>query len=63
MAEPYEGVAVSARGLTRTYGKAHALRDVDLDLAAGQVHGLLGRNGAGKSTHVHRHGPGVCHCG
>ena len=32
------------------YGRARALFDIDLQLAAGEVVGLLGRNGAGKST-------------
>jgi branched-chain amino acid transport system ATP-binding protein len=32
------------------YGKAHILFDVTLDVAAGEVVVLLGRNGAGKST-------------
>jgi branched-chain amino acid transport system ATP-binding protein len=32
------------------YGGIHVLRDVSLRLAAGEVLGLLGRNGAGKST-------------
>jgi branched-chain amino acid transport system ATP-binding protein len=32
------------------YGKSHILRGVDLSIAAGEVVGLLGRNGAGRST-------------
>lgn len=32
------------------YGQAHILRDVSLRVQAGEVVGLLGRNGAGKST-------------
>ena len=32
------------------YGEVHVLRDVSLEVAAGQVLGLLGRNGAGKTT-------------
>src|SRR6187200_1476892 len=37
-------------GLSKQFGGAHALRDVDVDIHAGQVHGLVGANGAGKST-------------
>ncbi|WP_103944240.1 sugar ABC transporter ATP-binding protein [Thermomonospora echinospora] len=40
------------RGLTKSYSGVHALRDVDLDLAPGEVRALLGKNGAGKSTLV-----------
>ncbi|MQA34421.1 sugar ABC transporter ATP-binding protein [Modestobacter roseus] len=43
-------MTVSIRGLTKRYGATLALDDVDLDLAAGEVHALLGHNGAGKST-------------
>jgi branched-chain amino acid transport system ATP-binding protein len=32
------------------YGAVHVLRDVSLEVAAGEVVGLLGRNGAGKTT-------------
>lgn len=32
------------------YGASHAIRDIDLQVAEGEVVTLLGRNGAGKST-------------
>jgi branched-chain amino acid transport system ATP-binding protein len=41
---------LSVRNLNTYYGRAHILDDVALDLAAGEVTVLLGRNGAGKST-------------
>jgi branched-chain amino acid transport system ATP-binding protein len=37
-------------GLHSHYGRAHILNDVSLEVAAGEVLALLGRNGAGKST-------------
>jgi branched-chain amino acid transport system ATP-binding protein len=37
-------------GVNTLYGKAHILYDVTLDVDAGEVVVLLGRNGAGKST-------------
>jgi len=39
-------------GLSKTYGGVHALSDVGLTLAPGEVHALLGENGAGKSTFI-----------
>ena len=36
--------------ISKRYGGAVALSDVDFDLQAGEVHGLVGENGAGKST-------------
>ena len=44
------GAGVAARGVTRRFGRAVALRDLDLDLAPGTCLAVLGPNGAGKST-------------
>ena len=41
---------VSIRGLTASRGRDRALEDVDLDVFAGEIHGLAGPNGAGKTT-------------
>lgn len=41
---------VSARGWSKTFSGRTVLRSVDLDVAAGEVHGLVGQNGSGKST-------------
>jgi ABC-2 type transport system ATP-binding protein len=39
-----------AKGLTKTYGTKKALDDVSLELPKGQIIGLLGPNGSGKTT-------------
>jgi ABC-type sugar transport system ATPase subunit len=43
---------VEARGITKNFGNITALNDVDLTLREGEILGLLGDNGSGKSTMV-----------
>jgi energy-coupling factor transporter ATP-binding protein EcfA2 len=42
--------ALDARGIIVRYGPVVAVRDVDLELRAGEIVALMGRNGAGKSS-------------
>jgi len=49
-APPSGKVLARTVGLRARYGDRLALRDVDLELRAGEVAALMGRNGAGKST-------------
>jgi D-xylose transport system ATP-binding protein len=41
---------LSLRGINKSFGAVHVLKDVNLDTYAGQVTALVGDNGAGKST-------------
>ena len=41
---------ILARGVRKHYGAIHAVDGVDLDIRAGELFGLIGHNGAGKST-------------
>lgn len=41
---------IQARGLTREFGGGAGVRDIDLDVEAGEIHALVGLNGAGKTT-------------
>ena len=54
MAGPAVGPAgppvVAVSGVSKRYGATVALRDVTLEIRAGEVFGLVGANGAGKST-------------
>ena len=43
---------IQVRGLTRYYGSLCAVRDVTFQVNRGEVFGLLGSNGAGKSTTI-----------
>ncbi|MGO7859775.1 sugar ABC transporter ATP-binding protein, partial [Rhizobium ruizarguesonis] len=40
-------VVLSAKGVVKRFGGVKALRGVDFDLQVGEIHALLGENGAG----------------
>ena len=44
--------AVYVKGLTKAYGGKTAVNSLDLSVRSGTVFGLLGANGAGKSTAI-----------
>jgi ABC-2 type transport system ATP-binding protein len=44
---------VEISGLTKAYGKVKAVDNVSFSLEEGKIYGLLGRNGAGKTTIMH----------
>ena len=44
--------AIEVRDLHKTYGDTAAVAGISFDVAEGEVYGLLGHNGAGKSTTV-----------
>jgi len=43
---------IRVQGLAKTFGSFKAVDGVDLDVAAGEIHGFLGPNGAGKTTTI-----------
>src|ERR671931_483468 len=44
------GVAISTRALTKRYGALEAVRGIDLTVRAGEIFGLIGPDGAGKTS-------------
>jgi ABC-type multidrug transport system ATPase subunit len=47
---PADGVAIKARGLTRDFDHFRAVDQVSFSVRQGEIFGLLGANGAGKTT-------------
>jgi ABC-2 type transport system ATP-binding protein len=45
-------VAVAAQGVRKRFGAVEALRGLDLAIRAGEIYGLLGPNGSGKTTFI-----------
>lgn len=43
-------LALEIEGVSKRFGGAVALDDVSMEVASGEIHGLLGSNGSGKST-------------
>src|ERR1700743_1634228 len=47
-----EGVVIRAQGLTKRYGATVAVDHIDLDVRTGEIVGILGPNGSGKTTTI-----------
>lgn len=43
---------IKVKGLKKSYGDITAVSDISFEVQKGQVFGLLGANGAGKSTTI-----------
>lgn len=41
---------LETQNLTKTYGKKDAIKDINIHISKGEIYGLIGRNGAGKTT-------------
>ena len=39
--------AISLRGVEKTFGAVRANHNIDLDICTGDIHGIIGENGAG----------------
>ncbi|MGR6980439.1 sugar ABC transporter ATP-binding protein [Testudinibacter sp. P27/CKL/0425] len=45
-----DDIALTLKGINKSFGVVHALKNMNLTVKRGRVHTLLGENGAGKST-------------
>jgi sulfonate transport system ATP-binding protein len=50
IAQSNTGLAISLRGVTKTYGARGVLHGIDLDIAPGSFVAIAGRSGSGKTT-------------
>ena len=41
---------IEIRNLTKSYGEQTVLKDVSVSFEKGKIHGLVGRNGSGKTV-------------
>lgn len=48
--EVHDGAALRYANVSKRFGATQALRNINLELQGGQIHALVGENGAGKST-------------
>jgi ABC-2 type transport system ATP-binding protein len=46
----YAGAAIEVRGLRKNYGTLEAVRGISFEVQAGEIFGLIGADGAGKTT-------------
>lgn len=46
------GKTLEVHGLRKSYGRLEAVKGIDLEVDRGEIFGLLGHNGAGKSTTI-----------
>ena len=50
MEDKKDDIVLSIRGMSKSFGRNRVLDHINLDVKRGTVMGLMGENGAGKST-------------
>ncbi len=46
------GPALTLKNVTKTYGSSRGIKNISLDVEAGEIFGFLGPNGSGKTTTI-----------
>src|SRR6185436_1424693 len=47
-----EKLAIDVRGLNKSFGEKHVVKDFSLQVKRGEIYGFLGPNGSGKTTSI-----------
>ena len=55
-------VMISMKGIAKSYGKHRVLEDIDLEINKGDIFGIVGKNGAGKTTASYSLLPEMLNC-
>lgn len=50
MSERNDNLILSIKGMSKSFGRNRVLDHINLDVKPGSIMGLMGENGAGKST-------------
>src|SRR5438093_4171281 len=45
-------MAIDVKGLNKSFGKKHVVKDFSLQVKRGEIYGFLGPNGSGKTTSI-----------
>ena len=52
MSERNDNLILSIKGMSKSFGRNRVLDHINLDVKPGSIMGLMGENGAGKSTMI-----------
>src|SRR5919206_5336679 len=50
--QPSASLAIDVKGLNKSFGEKHVVKDFSLQVKRGEIYGFLGPNGSGKTTSI-----------